>query len=80
MAWLMGIALLHPSYTALACLRLLTTNLTGDANPPSGGRVESLRKGLSGMDTARAVMQGAILFAYFWRGRPSVMVAKSEPP
>ena len=53
----MGIAALNPSYSALVwpfCHLPTISQTTSKA--PSEGRAESLRKGLSGMDAARAAM------------------------
>ena len=50
-------------------LLLLSSDHTGDAKSPSGGRVESPRKGLSDMDVAKATMgQGWPFVAGPWSG------------
>jgi len=64
----MGTAALNPSYAALVWpfCHLPTISQT-TRNAPSEGRVESLRKGLSGMDAARAAMgQGWPFAAGLW--------------
>jgi hypothetical protein len=69
----------HPYLSPQHALVFQSTNSQTTPNAPSGGRVESLRKGLSGMDAARAAMgQGWPFAACHWSNDGTREVERSE--